>query len=92
MHRSQARVAGPYHINFTPEAWRRIGLLPSSTFQALQSALDDLASNLGSRRPQGEDAHNELRMQAAGLLLVYQRDDETRTLTLLDFLPGSSER
>jgi mRNA-degrading endonuclease RelE of RelBE toxin-antitoxin system len=90
MLRPSARVAGPYRVTFSPEAWRKIGLIPSSTFEALQVAVDRLASNLGSRSLPGEDAHTKQRLRAAGLHIVYQRDDETRTLTVVEFLPDRS--
>jgi mRNA-degrading endonuclease RelE of RelBE toxin-antitoxin system len=92
MLRSPARFASSYRVTLSSEAWKRIGLLPYSTFQKVRAALDSLASNLGARRPPGEDADTELRTRAAGLLLLYQRDDDTRTVTLVDFLPAPPER
>lgn len=77
---------------FFADAWKKVGLLPSSGFQSLQAALDGLAGNLGGWRPPGEDAQTELHAQAAGLLILYHRDDATRTLTLVDFLPASPEQ
>jgi hypothetical protein len=92
MLRSPIRIASPYRVTFSAEAWKRVGLLPYPTFQKLRVALDSLASTLGARRPPGEDADTELQTSAAGLLLLYQRDDKTRTLTLVDFLPAPYER
>jgi hypothetical protein len=93
MLRSRARAAaGPYRVTFSSDAWKKIGLSPTATFQALQYALDSIASTLGARRPPGEGAQSELCTQVAGLLIIYQRDDATRTLTVVDFLPASVER
>jgi mRNA-degrading endonuclease RelE of RelBE toxin-antitoxin system len=90
MPHSSTSAAGSYRVTFSAEAWKRIGMLPHSTFQALQAALDDVANTLGSGRPSGEHTNTELRAQAAGLSIVYQRDDATRTITLVDFLPAPS--
>jgi hypothetical protein len=79
-------------VTFSPDAWKKVGLSPAATFQALQVAVDNIASSMGTRRPPGEDARTELCAQAAGLLIVYQRDDETRTVTVVDFLPASFDR
>jgi hypothetical protein len=92
MLRSRVRVAAPHRVTFSPDAWKKVGLSPSATFQALQEAVDTIASALGSRRPPGEDAQTELCVQASGLLLIYQRDDVTRTVTVVDFLPASFDR
>jgi hypothetical protein len=92
MLRSRVRVAVPHRVTFSPDAWKKVGLSPASTFQALQRAVDNIASAMGSRRPPGEDAQTELTVQVAGLLIIYQRDDMTRTVTIVDFLPASFER
>lgn len=92
MLRSRVHVAAPHRVTFSPDAWKKISLSPSATFLALQQAVDNIASAMGTRRPPGEDAQTELCAQAAGLLLVYQRDDVTRTVTVVDFLPASFDR
>jgi hypothetical protein len=79
-------------VTFSPDAWKKVGLSHAATFQALQRAVDNIASSMGSRRPPGEDARTELTVQAAGLLIIYQRDDATRTVTIVDFLPASFDR
>jgi mRNA-degrading endonuclease RelE of RelBE toxin-antitoxin system len=85
MPRSPHRAAGLYRVTFSSDVWKRIGLISSETFHALQAALEAIASDLGAARPDGEDAQSEIRATVAGLVLTYQRDDATRTLTLLDF-------
>ncbi|HLL02178.1 MAG TPA: hypothetical protein VK539_16445 [Myxococcaceae bacterium] len=40
---------------------------------------------------QMEDATPELRVHTQGLELIYQRDDEKRTVTLLDFAVTDAE-
>lgn len=88
---SPSRVAGPYRVNFSPEAWKQIGRLSSGAFFAIQETLERIAGRMGSARPQDEGAHTELHTDVAGLRVIYQRDDETRTLTLLDIRPVHSE-
>jgi hypothetical protein len=92
MLRSRVRSTVPHRVTFSPDAWKKVGLSPLTTFQALQQAVDTIASAIGTRRPPGEDAQTELCAQAAGLLIIYQRDDVTRTLTIVDFLPASFDR
>jgi mRNA-degrading endonuclease RelE of RelBE toxin-antitoxin system len=91
MRRSPFRVAGPYHVNFSPEAWKQIGRISSGTFFALQETLERIAGEMGSVRPQDEGAHSELHTDVEGLRVIYRRDDETRTLTLLEIRPVHSE-
>jgi hypothetical protein len=95
MLRHPSRVAGPYRVNFSPEAWKKVGLMPSSTFQSLQEALERIAREMGSARPEGEDSSSALHAEVEGLVVIYQRDDASMTLTLVDILraapvpPGS---
>jgi mRNA-degrading endonuclease RelE of RelBE toxin-antitoxin system len=90
MRRSPSRVAGPYRVNFSPEAWKKIGRISSGAFFALQEALEHIAGEMGSERPHDEGAHSELHTEVEGLRVIYQRDDDTRTLTLLEIRPASS--
>jgi hypothetical protein len=46
---------------------------------------------MGTERPQDEGAHSELQTDVEGFRVTYQRDDETRTLTLLDIRAVPSE-
>lgn len=92
MLRSGVRGVAPYRVTFSCDAWKKICLSPSSTFQSLQQAVDSIAGVMGGRRPLGEDARTELCAQSSGLLISYQRDDATRTVTIVDFLPVSLER
>jgi hypothetical protein len=81
-------VTGPYRVTFSSEVWKRIGTIPSDTFQALHAVLEDIAGSMGTELPAGQDAQSELRTTAGGLAITYQRDDATRTVTLLDFHPA----
>ncbi len=92
MLRSRVRVAAPHRVTFSPDAWKKVGLSPAATFQALQRAVDNIASAMGGRRPLGENSQTELTVQVAGMLIIYQRDDMTRTVTIVDFLPASFDR
>jgi hypothetical protein len=53
MLRSRVRVAAPHRVTFSPDAWKKVGLSPAATFQALQRAVDNIASAMGGRRPLG---------------------------------------
>ena len=86
-----SRVAGPYRVNFSPDAWKQIGRISSGAFFAIQEALERIAGQMGSARPQDEGAHTELHIEVGGLRVIYQRDDETRTLTLVDIRPVHGE-
>ena len=83
MPRSPPEVTGPYRVNFSPEAWKQVGRISSGAFFELQEALERIASGMGPKRPQDEGAHSELHADVAGFRITYQRDDETRTLTML---------
>jgi mRNA-degrading endonuclease RelE of RelBE toxin-antitoxin system len=91
MLRSPHRVFGPYRVLFSSEAWRKIGQISSDTFQVLQAAMDQVARALTTKRLEGEDATTELRVHTQGLEIIYQRDDEKRTVTLLDFAVTDAE-
>jgi mRNA-degrading endonuclease RelE of RelBE toxin-antitoxin system len=80
---SPRTVTGPYRVNFAPEAWKQVGRIPSSAFASLQEALERIASEMGTERPPQEGAHFELQFEVEAFRVIYQRDDETRTLTLL---------
>jgi hypothetical protein len=53
--------------------------------------MEEIAKTLGSSRPPGEDGTTEMRAHAAGIQIIYLRDDATRTVTLLDFLVTNAE-
>jgi hypothetical protein len=80
MIRFHTRVAGPYRVTFSPEAWREIGRLPGGTFLALQETLDRLAQQ-GSCAP-AEATPQEVTFKLRALIIQCQRDDTTRTLTV----------
>ena len=85
MPRSSTRIFSPYRFTFLPDAWRKIGRIKTPEFQALQAALEEIAATFTEARPAGETAANEIRVQAGGMEIVYQRDDEHQILTLVDF-------
>jgi hypothetical protein len=80
MLRSHTRVAGPYRVTFSPEAWKEIGRLSGGTFLALQDALDRLAQQ-GSSAP-ADSPPQEVTFQLRALVIQCERDDTTRTLTV----------
>ena len=81
MLRSYTRVAGPYRVTFSPEAWREIGRLSGGTFLALQETLDRIAQQ-GNATPTGGSAPQEVTFQLRTLVIQCERDDATRTLTV----------
>jgi hypothetical protein len=85
-HPSQ-RVAGSYRVNFSPEAWKLIGLMPSTTFQSLQKALEQIAA---SPRLPAPATHSPLRATLDDLTVVYALNDTERSLTVLDILRTDS--
>jgi mRNA-degrading endonuclease RelE of RelBE toxin-antitoxin system len=85
MPRSPTRIFSPYRVSFSPEAWRKIGRIKTPEFQALHAAMEGIAATITAPRPDGEGSTTELRAQAAGMQIVFQRDDENQILTLVDF-------
>jgi hypothetical protein len=85
------RDVGPYKVIFSSDAWKKVGLIPGGTFLLLQQALERIANEMGSRRPEGEDSSSELRTNVQGLTIRYQRDDAARTLTLVDIIQAPKE-
>lgn len=69
----------------------KVGQLPGGPFAQLQQALERIANEMGSVRPEGEDSQSELRTDVRGLTILYQRDDATRTLTLVDIIQALKE-
>jgi hypothetical protein len=92
MFRQHERVAGSYRVNFSPEAWREIGRLPSATFLELQDALEQLAQQARGATPEEANSPQHT-FTISSLLIHYERDDQARTLTLhsLTPLPRGSE-
>jgi mRNA-degrading endonuclease RelE of RelBE toxin-antitoxin system len=83
------RVAGSYRVTFSPEAWRLIGSMPSSTFQSLQRALERIAD---SPRRTGMESQHELSATLDDLTVVYKLDDAERVLTVVNIFRASSRR
>ena len=81
MLRSYTRVAGPYRVTFSPEAWREIGRLSGGTFLALQETLDRIAQQGLSTVP-AESAPREITFKLRTLVIQCERDDSSRTLTV----------
>ncbi|MFL5347730.1 MAG: type II toxin-antitoxin system RelE family toxin [Hyalangium sp.] len=88
MFRQHSRVAGAYRVTFSPEAWQEIGRLPSTTFQALQEALDQLAQQ-GRHEPLADETPSEITFTIDSLVISCERDDKTRTLTLRHVTGGA---
>jgi hypothetical protein len=88
MFRQHARVAGAYRVTFSPEAWKEIGRLSSSTFVALQEALEQLAQQ--SRPGSTSDQTTAITFTVDGLVVHCERDDKTRTLILQRVTPAIS--
>ncbi|QSQ22505.1 hypothetical protein JY651_46595 [Pyxidicoccus parkwayensis] len=84
MHRILPRAAGPYRVIFAPEAWRQIGLMPTALFEVLQKAVDDLAERCGRLSTPGAEKPVRLSLAVGSLVVLYERDDATRTLLLVD--------
>jgi type IV secretory pathway ATPase VirB11/archaellum biosynthesis ATPase len=81
------RVAGPYRVTFSPEAWRLIGSMPSSTFQSLQRALERIAD---VPRRTGSEAEPVLSATLDDLTIVYKLNDAERVLTVVNLFRANS--
>lgn len=91
MFRHHARVAGAYRVTFSPEAWQEIGRLSSTTFLALQEALEQLAQQ-GRPGTAAEGIPSTLTFTVDSLVISCERDDKARTLTLRHVTAGSALR
>lgn len=89
MQRPVHRVAGSYRVNFSPDAWRLIGSMPSSTFQSLQRALERIAD---SPKRAGAESQPEQSATLDGLTIVYTLNDAERVLTVVNILRAGSEK
>lgn len=89
MDRSFQRVAGPYRVTFSQEAWKLIGTMPAVTFQSLQHALDRIAE-----APHRVAAEGQSRRTATvdGLAIVYALDDAARTLIVVDVVEKGARK
>jgi hypothetical protein len=83
MQRPTYRVAGSYRVIFSPEAWRLIGLMPSTAFQSLQRALERIA---GSPPRVSMETQSRLSSALDGLTVVYELNDAERILTVVNIL------
>ena len=81
MFRQHTRVAGAYRVIFSAEAWKEIGRLSSTTFQALQEALEQLAQQ-GRPGTSADPGPGSITFAVDSLVVHCQRDDQTRTLVL----------
>jgi hypothetical protein len=84
MHRTLPRVAGPYRVVFSSQAWKEIGLMPTGGFDALRLAVEDLADRCSrlNARPSAQPVR--LSFTVDGRTVLYERDDAARTLTLME--------
>lgn len=81
MFRQHSRVAGAYRVTFSPEAWREIGRLSSTTFMALQEALEQLAQQSKPGSP-ADPTPTPITFTVDSLAISCERDDKTHTLIL----------
>jgi hypothetical protein len=81
MLRSYTRVAGPYRVTFSPEAWKEIGRLSGGTFLALQETLDRIAQQ-GQSPAAEKGAPTEITFKLRSLVIHCERDEASRTLTV----------
>jgi len=86
-----SRRPAPYHVAFSPQAWLQIGQMPHSTFRALQAALDTIAQEMEAAPTASDSEETERLTTAAGVVITYQRDDATRSLTVVEVRPAPSE-
>lgn len=89
MFRQHTRVAGAYRVIFSAEAWKEIGRLSSTTFQALQEALEQLAQQ-GRPGTSVDTAPVSITFTVDALTIHCQRDDQARALILQHVTPASS--
>lgn len=83
------RVAGSYRVTFSPEAWRLIGSMPSTTFQSLQRALELIA---GALRRVDPEAPTQLSATLDDLTIVYHLNDAERVLTVVNIFRADSRK
>lgn len=69
-----------------------MGRIPSEEFRALQEVLERIAAEVGHTAPQREGSEAPRRMAVENVVLVYELDDATRTLTLLELIRPSESR
>jgi mRNA-degrading endonuclease RelE of RelBE toxin-antitoxin system len=89
MARPPSRGEDPYRISFDASAWHEVGRLSRDTFEALRQAVEAGVKEIENSPPGEHGAQTKLRITAAGLMIVYQRDDATRTLTVLEIHPAA---
>jgi hypothetical protein len=90
MFRQPTRVAGAYRVIFSAEAWKEIGRLSSTTFQALQEALEQLAQQ-GRPGTSMDAGPASITFAIDSLVIHCQRDDQTRTLVLQHVTPAPKD-
>jgi hypothetical protein len=82
------KTVANYRIQFSPEAWQQVGAMHREDFERLHRAIER-ARQLEAAvvRPAGPEGVTPLRpvlhVGVDDLGLVFERDDEQRTLTLL---------
>lgn len=87
MFRQHSRVAGAYRVTFSPEAWKEIGRLSSTTFMALQEALDQLAQQ--GRPGSSSEPNTAISFMVDCLRVHCERDEQSRTLILQRVTPAA---
>jgi mRNA-degrading endonuclease RelE of RelBE toxin-antitoxin system len=78
--------SGPYRVRFSPAIWPLVGRMPSDGFRALQEVLERIATEADHTPAQGEGAKVSRRIAVDNQVLVYEQDDATRTVTLLELI------
>jgi hypothetical protein len=86
MHRFLPRDIGAYRVIFTPPAWKAVGLMPTAVFEAFQKAVDDLADKFGRLNVPASEGVGPLRLTVGELVILYERDDTARAITLTDIV------
>jgi mRNA-degrading endonuclease RelE of RelBE toxin-antitoxin system len=90
MLRSLPAAAGPYRVVFTPQTWKSVGQMPTERFDAFEQVVDDLAEKCGRLNASGARVQGPLRLSVDGLVILYERDDTARVITLIDIVHTSA--
>ena len=78
MRRIPTSSPAPYRVSFSTEAWKQIGTMPSSVFQALRGTLARMANELHPRGPQSPQ-----RVILEGVEVIYTWDEATSEVRLV---------
>ena len=90
MLRPHPRIDSAYRVVFTPQAWKAVGQMPTALFDVFEQAVDDLAEKCGRLNASMARVQGPLRLTVGGLVILYERDDTTRVITLADIVQASA--